>query len=125
MRDTVKPRIPAEVSSRITAVTKTSFINNSDETTTIDDVTIDDVWIPSEKEIFGGTSRESQGVYYCSVFNSATRRKKQKVNGTSVDYWWLRSAGSNLTHYEMVSTSGTIFSYHSEYGFGVALGFCT
>ena len=121
--NTVKAKIPSNVRSRIVAVKKTSFGYNADETTTANMSTSDEVWIPSYREIFGGTGRETEGAVYSGVFNSAARRQKMKVNGSSAAGWWLRSAtGANL--FRCVGSNGG-YDYGAASGTsGVALGFC-
>lgn len=122
LKSTIKPLIPSEVSSRIVEVSKATYIYNPDETVTKNAITTDDVWIPSEREIFGGTGRESEGTYYSSVFNSAEMRKKMKANGSSATFWWLRSANST-TLFRLVNSNGNV-DYGALNSGGVALGFC-
>lgn len=124
LKSTIKPLIPSEVRSRIVEVSKATYIYNSDETTTKNAITTDDVWIPSYREIFGGTSIESEGIYYSVVFNSAEMRKKMKVNGSSALFWWLRSA-SSTTNVRNVANNGNINSTDARYTQSVVLCFCT
>lgn len=126
LKSTIKPLILPEVSSRIVEVSKATYIYNSDETTTKNAITTDDVWIPSYREIFGDTGRESEGIYYSGVFNSAEMRKKMKVNESSAAHWWLRSAYST-TAFRFVFDSGNVYDVNiaEDSAFGVALGFCT
>lgn len=123
LKSTIKPLIPSEVRSRIVEVSKATYIYNSDETTTKNAITTDDVWIPSEREIFGGTSRESEGIYYSGVFNSAEMRKKMKVNGSSTTGWWLRSAYST-TSFRIVYYNGSVNYANAITAYCVAIGFC-
>lgn len=121
--NTVKPLIPSSVRSRIVAVKKTSRGFDTAGTATADMSTSDEVWIPSNREIYGGTSYETQGPVYSGVFNSAARRQKMKVNGSSAAGWWLRSA--NNTHsFRYVYSSGDGYGNDAGGAAGVALGFC-
>ena len=124
LKSTIKPLIPSEVRSRIVEVSKATYIYNSDETTTKNAITTDDVWIPSNREIFGGTNKESEGIYYSVVFNSAEMRKKMKVNGSSAMSWWLRSA-TGTALFRSVYANGDVNYGNASLPSCVALGFCT
>lgn len=124
LKSTIKPLIPSEVRSRIVEVSKTTQICNSDETTTKNAITTDDVWIPSYREIMGGTGRESEGSYYSGVFNNKERRKKMMIHNSSTTKWFLRSTQGTRSFWAIANDGGhsTAFAL-SE--FSVALGFCT
>lgn len=125
LKETVLPLIPEEVRNRIVEVKKYSSIYNTAGSAVNNVETTDDVWIPSCREIFGGTSYETQGVIYSGVFTSADTRKKMKVAATSAAAWWLRSANST-TNFRYVGSGGTVgISGGAGVSFGVALGFCT
>lgn len=120
LKTTIKPLIPQAVRNAIKEVTKTSYrydTSNANATTT------DDVWIPSYREIFGGSDVESQGPIYSDIYTDATSRIKSIVGG-SASSWWLRSAGSyNSYIFRYVSTSGYATNYGAYDSYGVALGF--
>ena len=119
LKNTIKPLIPASVAAGIKEVTKYSKSvdpANNNATTT------DDVWIPSYKEIIGGTSHETSGPVYTNLFNSASARIKN-LNG-SAESWWLRSA-ENDSNFYYVFIYGTGRSDVVGSINGVALGFCT
>lgn len=123
LKETIKPLIPEEVRKRIVEVKKyTRSLDISGEVAT-DYETIDDVWIPSSREIFGGTSYETQGVIY-NKYNSVETRKKMKANGSSYDNWWFRSA-NKVNTFANANVSGTISSSSSIALLDIALGFCT
>lgn len=85
-------------------------------------VTQDRLWIPSHREIFGGTNYETAGNDYTGIFkDSASRiRKKYQANASS---WWLRSVSiSGLVR--IVSDNGSESHDDAPYFNGVVLGFC-
>lgn len=102
----------------IVPVTKTYY----DYGTTSTKSCTDSVWIPSAREILGGSTYESSGCDYTAVFNSSNARIMKKSGSAS--YWWLRSAhsGSNFWY---VNSNGSANDDCAFYTFGVALGFCT
>lgn len=118
LKNTIKPLIPAAVVAGIKEVTKYSKSvdpANNNATTT------DDVWIPSAREIFGGTSYESSGPVYTDLFDRASARIKN-LNG-SAGGWWLRSA-SDTAYFRYVDSSGNDKRNGANSARGVALGFC-
>lgn len=123
LKSTIKPLIRSDVRSAIVNVTKYTSIYNAAGTKVADAETTDDVWIPSAREIVGGTTQETKGVYYSGVFNSAETRKKMKVNTSSAEVWWLRSAHST-TKFRRMSKNGTDYYTDADTSYGVALGFC-
>jgi len=113
---TVKPLIPASISNRIVAANKTyKDYTNGVQTST------DELWIPSEREVFNSGSYETTGPTYTSIFkDNASRIKTQ--NG-SARIWWLRSA-NNSTSFRYVSGGGSSGNNNVYNTHGVALGFC-
>lgn len=127
MNGTVKNLIPENVRTGIKTVNKTYYgykNSTSSSGTSFRDVCADDCWIPSYREIFGGTSCENSGPIYSAVFNSAETRKKTKYNSSSTSRWWLRSA-NNASGFRYVTVSGYYSSSIAYDSNGVALGFCT
>ena len=121
LKETIKPLIPEVVRNAIKEVTKYSRSYSSGSA--VNNVTTtDDVWIPSAREIFGGTSYETEGPAYDGVFVDANARKKTQVGASSASAWWLRSAySSNIFYY--VYSSG-IYNYISASNSrALALGF--
>lgn len=123
LKNTVKPLIPENVRNAIVDVTKYSNIFNTAGTKVVNVATMDDVWIPSNQEIFGGTIYETLGHVYSDVFTDANSRKKFKVGASSANSWWLRSA-YNTTDFRYVNSSGNSGSNGANITSGVALGFC-
>ena len=122
--ETVYPLIPAVVRSNIKAVKKYTRIYNASNQAVNNVVTSELAWIPSYREIFGGASYETQGPTYTVVYPDAASRIKMKTGATSASSWWLRSANSTSTFYN-VSTGGTISNGYAYNSCGVALGFST
>lgn len=123
LKETIKPLIPQNVRSGIKEVTKHSNIFDTSGTKVLNSVTTDDVWIPSNQEIFGGTSYETLGHVYSDVFTDANSRKKFKIGASSAVSWWLRSAG-DADRFRSVSYIGGSGSSNADNTNGVALGFC-
>lgn len=123
LKETVKPLIPENVRDAIVNVTKYSNIFIAAGTRVVNVESTDDVWIPSNQEVFGGTSYETLGHVYSDVFVDTDSRKKFKVGASSADHWRLRSA-SGTTYFRCVSIDGSGYDYGANNARGVALGFC-
>lgn len=120
LRESIYPQIESTVRSNIKEVTKTYY----DVTTSSTLTTTDTVFIPSAREIFGGSSYESTGIDYTDVFNSNTARIKHYGQSNSASSWWLRSADS-ATNFRFVNFNGSVSSNNASRAYGVALCFCT
>lgn len=120
LKNTIKPLIPLAVAVSIKEVTKYSKSVNPANT---DATTTDDVWIPSNQEIFGGTNYETLGHVYSGVFTDANSRNKFKVGASRADIWWLRSA-YNATLFRCVGDAGNGITSYANNAFAIALGFC-
>lgn len=123
LKTTIKPLIPENVRNAIVNVTKFSNIYDTSGTNVLNSVTTDDAWIPSAREIFGGTNFETLGHVYSDAFTDANSRKKFKVEASSASYWWLRSATTNFS-FNGVATNGGNGYNRANSSYGVALGFC-
>lgn len=123
LNDTIKPLIPQNARSGIKSVTKVSCAYDTSGTKVPASTTTDDVWIPSTREIFGGTSYETSGPIYSGVFTDAESRKKYKVGASSAGYWWLRSAGSATAFRCVINNGNSRGNSASETNY-VVLGFC-
>lgn len=119
LRDTILPTIDSTVRSEIKEVTKTYY----DYGTTSTKSCADTVWIPSGREVFGGSSYEGSGCVYSGIFNSGSARIKKNLSG-SASYWWLRSANGGKLFWFVDYDGYTNYDYASS-ALGVALGFCT
>jgi hypothetical protein len=122
LKNTIKPLIPAEVRNAIVEVTKIQSTVTDGTMITDGQTTTDDVWIPSNHEIFGTTSYETTGPVYTTIYNNATARTKYRSG--SAYSWWLRSAFSTA-NFRYVGSDGTVDDYRASGARGVALGFCT
>jgi len=124
LSDTIYGQIPENVRNKIVAVDKTyTATSSSSSTTTVSDK----LWIPSAREICGGSSYENSGIDYTDFFTSNSARiKHDGLLTNSASNWWLRSVYSS-TNFPNVYTTGDVnASYVSvSTSRGVALGFCT
>ena len=120
---TIKPLIPEAVRSHLKSVTKYTYVYNTAGTSVKNDTSTEEVWIPSYREIFGGTGYESNGPAYSAVFASSNDRIKKNVSSGSAAWWWLRSAYTNSAFYSVSITGGSYYT-SANYSGGVALGFC-
>lgn len=123
MRETLFPKIEQTVRLNIKEVNKTyKSVTPTNGVLTATDT----VWIPSSREIFGGTTYEDNGPIYSSVFDSAANRiKKEGGYGLgSASGWWLRSA-INATNFGYVSNNGIESFSSASSAPGLVLGFCT
>ena len=123
LKNTIKPLIPESVRNAIVDVTKYSNIFDTAGNKVKNVATTDDVWIPSNLEIFGGTSYETLGHVYSDVFMDANSRKKFKVGASSSDPWWMRSARST-GGFRFLYPSGDVSYDNADNIKGIALGFC-
>lgn len=85
-------------------------------------VTQDRLWIPSQREIFGGTNYETAGNDYTGIFKDSASRIRKKYQGNA-SYWWLRSVSSSY-YVRSVYGSGSEGNYGASDSGGVVLGFC-
>ncbi len=122
LKETIKPLIPATVRNAIKEVTKYSKIFDTTGTAVNDVSSTEDVWIPSMREIFGGTSYETQGPVYDGVFTDAASRIKSKVGASSASFWWCRSASASI-NFIGVGSSGDSNSFGAHNSYPLALGF--
>jgi len=123
LEDTILPLVPSYVSSAIVPVTKYSdYIVPGETGITHDQTTTDKLWIPSAREVFGGTSYEQTGTVYTGVFKDAASRIKYDQSG-SANYWWLRSAYSQGS-FRRVNSNSIAEYYYASQAIGVVPGFC-
>ena len=123
LKNTIKPLIPEAVRSHIKSVKKYTRTIDTSGATVNNVETTEDVWIPSAREIFGGTSYETTGPQYTVVYSDANSRIKYNVTGGSAAWWWLRSA-YNSSYFYYVNNFGSYYTYGASSYIGVALGFC-
>ena len=123
LKNTIKPLIPEAVRSHIKSVKKYTRTIDTSGATVNNVETTEDVWIPSAREIFGGTSYETTGPQYTVVYSDANSRIKYNVTGGSAAWWWLRSA-YGYNYFYCVNLNGSYNDYDAYNYNGVALGFC-
>ena len=122
LNDIIYEQIPENVRNKILAVNKTYMANASSSSTT---VVSDKLWIPSFREMFGGSSYENNGIDYTDFFTDASA--KIKHYGLLTNYssnWWLRSVVDS-SRYSTIGSSGTNANSSASSLYGIVLGFCT
>lgn len=123
LNETIYALLPSELQSAIKSVTKYSDnIVPGETTVTHDQETQDKLWIPSAREIFGGSSYEQTGPKYTSFFNGNTSRTKYN-NSNSAQTWWLRSA-SGARFFRMTTSNGYCDANAAYANLSVVIGFC-
>lgn len=85
-------------------------------------VTQDRLWIPSQREIFGGTNYETAGNDYTGIFKDSASRIRKKYKGDA-NHWWLRSVYNSL-NVRPVNSDGSEGNISASRSIGVVLGFC-
>lgn len=120
--NTIYPLIPSSIRTRIQRVSKTSWDANTGATLT----STEKLWIPSCREMFGGTNYETSGVVYSSIFKSTTDRIKTGDNVVDVtqNIYWLRSAHSKAGMFRAIGSGGNTSSSYAANRLNIALGFC-
>ena len=117
----LKALLPAEVQAGIRPVKKlTSAGNQSSSIVT----TSDELFLPSEVEVFGSTfgSLSGEGKQYDYYQAGNSKVKNRSGNAYS---WWERSPySSNSTHFCFVYSSGDASAIYASTSRGVAFGFC-
>lgn len=117
---TILPLMPSEVQAAIKEVRK--YSDTYESAIVHDQVTADKLWIPSAREVFGGTSYEQAGPIYSGALGSSDARVRYTQSG-STDYWWLRSAYS-VGNFRYVGTGGVVGNRGANNNYGVVFGFC-
>ena len=122
LSDTIYEQIPENVRNKIVAVDKTyTATSSSSSTATVSDK----LWIPSAREMFGGSSYENTGINYTDFFtDNSVRIKHNGLSTNSASYWWLRSVFGSAS-FRYVSYNGSASASSASYDYGLALGFCT
>lgn len=120
LRETILPTIPEIVKNKIVEVNKTYYDNTTSSTLT----QADTIWIPSAREIFGGSNYEDSGVIYSNIFRDNASRMKHKAY-TSNNIYWLRSACNFSSYFRSVYVGGQIDYYRTTQVLGVCVAFCT
>ncbi|MBR5604192.1 MAG: leucine-rich repeat protein [Bacteroidales bacterium] len=123
LNDTILPLIPENVSSMIKPVTKYSDSYDTSGTAVDSVVTTDSIWIPSAREMFGGTSYEQNGAIYTTLFIDNNSRIKRNNYNAAVQ-WWLRTAYTTNQRFCNVSSSGALTSTYPTSFLSLVIGFC-
>lgn len=123
--------LPSELQTAIKSVTKYSdhVAPGSVISHTHDHTTTDKLWLPSAREVFGGTSYEQTGPVYSGLFfDNGTRIRRRRVasSGQNINAgaWWLRSPVSSNMNFRCVAASGNLTANGSTNNYGVVIGFC-
>ena len=88
-------------------------------------MTVDKVWRPSYREVFGGTSYETMGPTYTEVLKDAESRKRYKPGSTSAESTFLRSVYPySVDYFATVDTFGYANYYYAGSSRGLWFGFC-
>lgn len=106
--DEIKKNLPDYITNNVVLAKKISSYLSSKQ------ITYDDIWIPSAKELNLPLVNEAQGITY-DLFTNNTSRVK---SGT----YWLRSM-YDRTNYDIVDASGNISSDDPTNVNGIVLGF--
>lgn len=123
LNNTILPMIPEFVRGMVKTVTKYSDSYDTSGAAVDSAVSTDAVWIPSARELFGGTSYENTGVVYSGLFNNNNSRIKLK--GPEFGSWTTRTA-NNYAVQRIIGSTGSISKSGSvTYDANIAIGFCT
>ena len=123
LKEYVKPLIPATVQNAIRPVVKYSIIRDASDKTINNVISIDDIWIPSYREVYGSQQCETEGVVYTDLFKTDKDRAKNKTEKSDTESWWLRSVFNDNFYYS-VYYYGNSNSYQADRKSGIAFGFC-
>ena len=119
LNNTLYPLLPTNIKNRIQTVNKTYYDYTTNSTLT----TTEKIWIPSRREMFGGTSYETSGVMYTSFFTDAATRGKPR-NGESKSYWLRTACKDNDTNFMSLLGNGSTYNSAASSSIGICLGFC-
>ena len=127
MKNTIKPLIPDVVKNGLKNVFKYTYQFNTSESYVKDIQTIDDVWIPSVRELFLGynNTHESTGPVYTKFFENSDSLKKGLVTSTDGYSYWLTRTAQSKSDVNSVDNSGSKHYAGAENERGVCLGVCT
>lgn len=121
---TIWALFPASWQGMIKEVKKYTKIFDTSGSAVNNVVTSDKLWLASYREMFGGTSDETQGPIYSFAFPDNTSRIRKIVGQSSASYYWLRSAGST-SGFRNVPSGGYAGLNGANAASGVGFGFST
>ena len=121
MRDATMPYYlvlmsPPELREAIVPVTKYSMSMDDDGNIVNNEESSDKIWIPSAREVFGGSGYETAGPVYSAYFNSDADRAKGET-------WQLRSV-DDRENFCVVDSTGAISSDSFNEKHKIIIGFC-
>ena len=117
LSNTIKPIIPTNAASLIEPVVKSQYAVKATVTQYHTQTTIDEIWIPTSKEVNGGV--------YAKLFADNAARKKGRP-GQAAYPWWLRNGrDTNAAQFYYVQNSGSCLYTAAQNANGVCIGFCT
>lgn len=107
----------------IKTVNKTYYDYTSNSTK----ISEDQIWIPSVREVFGGSEYESSGCDYTDFFSTSdAKRKWTGLCGLGENIaWWTRSAYQGNWRFRYVQAGGSQNGGNAGDSMGVVFGFCT
>lgn len=126
LNNTIYEQIPENVRNRILEVNKTflSLVKHPTYTALETLTSSDKLWIPSAREILGGSGYEDSGIDYSDFFTDSSVRKKAKGLTSNFAAWRVRSSNApNI--YSCISYNGSIASENAVPSSFLSLGFCT
>ena len=112
----ILPTIDSSIRSHIKEVNKTYFEYGEGDKTIADTV-----WIPSAREMMGGTNYETTGCTYPRFNNFSERTKHNIIEST----YWLRTSSNNTSSFRQINSAGAITYSSAIAQCSVLLGFCT
>ena len=127
MRDTIKPLIPDTVRNGIKNVIKYTYQYDGSQNGIMDCQSIDDVWIPSIREVLVGYPNiyETIGPVYTKFLENTEYLLKGHTTSPESYIYWLTRTASSKSDIHSIDNSGTKHSAASEYERGICLAFCT
>ena len=107
---------PPELRNAIVPVTKYSMSMDDNGNIVNNEESSDKIWIPSVREVFGGSTCETVGPVYSAYFNSDAGRAKGET-------WQLRSVNDRENFY-IVDSTGAVSSASFDEKHKIIIGFC-
>lgn len=121
LRGDIKNSLSASWRSAIKSVRRK--VSAGSQSTTINTVD-DDLFVPTEVEVFGTTTYSVAGEGDQYAYYKAGNSKVKKVNGSAHSWWECSPNASTSAHFCFVSYNGGATTNYASSSNGVALGFC-
>lgn len=119
----LKTSFPSRIQAMLRSSKKVSC--SYDGSSLSDLISYDEIWIPSFREMIGGSSYEQSGPNYNTIYKNNNSRIKRKVNASSSDAWWLRSKCIEYRFFDITENGDYVTYGYEIIDYGVVLGFCT